>query len=255
MTRKGKIARLPYAIRDELNARLHNGEAGAKLVPWLNELPEVRAVTAREFEGRPVTEQNLSEWKLGGYKDWLCHQETRTWVRRLADESADLEKDAGDYSVADWLSAPLAVALGRWVHEIASGGESDAEERKVLLTVARELTLLRRGDHEEQWLRLARERWETAQKQAGFGNGTPPRALSFSAELLSSAVKAGAAAGRATEPKETPREVKAFNELMEKSPEGEIFDNGRPEVEFSAISPTKSNQIRPNPTKGGETRS
>jgi truncated hemoglobin YjbI len=164
MTRTGKIARLPYStIRDLLNQRLHNGEQGAKLVKWLNGLPEVQEVLTEEFGGRPISEQNLSEWKQGGFDDWLRHQETRAWVRALADESADLEEEAGDFSVADWLSAPLAVVLGRWIHELTAGAQNDPEQRRALLGAAREVNQLRRGDHEEQWLRIERERWQAEQ--------------------------------------------------------------------------------------------
>jgi hypothetical protein len=37
VTRNGKIARLPRAMRDGLNRRLRDGEEGKKLVAWLNE--------------------------------------------------------------------------------------------------------------------------------------------------------------------------------------------------------------------------
>ena len=33
MTRNGKIARLPRALRDELNRRLQDGQPGVRLVP------------------------------------------------------------------------------------------------------------------------------------------------------------------------------------------------------------------------------
>lgn len=165
MTRVGKIARLPYSIRDLLNRRLHNGESGKGLVDWLNGLPKVQEVLAEEFGGRPISEQNLSEWKQGGFEDWLRHQETREWVRTLADESADLEEDAGDVSVADWLSAPLAVALGRWIHELATGAQNDPKQRKGLIALAREVTELRRSDHKAERLRLDRERWEAEQEE------------------------------------------------------------------------------------------
>jgi hypothetical protein len=39
MTRTGKIARLPLAIRWQLNQRLQHGEVGASLLRWLNSLP------------------------------------------------------------------------------------------------------------------------------------------------------------------------------------------------------------------------
>ncbi len=36
MARTGKIARLPRALREELNRHLDEGEAGVDLVAWLN---------------------------------------------------------------------------------------------------------------------------------------------------------------------------------------------------------------------------
>jgi hypothetical protein len=55
------------------------GEQGKRLVAWLNALPEVRAIIATEFGGKPIREQSLSEWRKGGYRDWLapkggCHR-------------------------------------------------------------------------------------------------------------------------------------------------------------------------------------
>jgi len=44
MTRNGKIARLPAAIREELNQRLFDGEPAKPLIEWLNGQPRVQAV-------------------------------------------------------------------------------------------------------------------------------------------------------------------------------------------------------------------
>src|SRR6266446_6933011 len=56
MSHKGKIARLPLAIREQLNRRLQDGEIGRDLVVWLNSAPEVQAVLKAEFGERPVNE-------------------------------------------------------------------------------------------------------------------------------------------------------------------------------------------------------
>ena len=69
MTRTGKIARLPRALREQVNCRLLDGQPGTEIVAWLNELPEVKDTLARDFGGRPVSEQNLTDWKQGGYQD------------------------------------------------------------------------------------------------------------------------------------------------------------------------------------------
>ena len=67
MQRKGKIARLPIALRTELNQRLANNEDGAKLLNWLNAIPGVPAMLATDFAGEPITKQNLYEWRQGGF--------------------------------------------------------------------------------------------------------------------------------------------------------------------------------------------
>jgi hypothetical protein len=68
--RNGRIARLPRAIREELNQRLDEGQSGQSLVAWLNTLPEVISLADAEHDGKPLREQNLSEWRKGGYRDW-----------------------------------------------------------------------------------------------------------------------------------------------------------------------------------------
>ncbi len=43
--RNGKIARLPAALREELNSRLEQSEESPELLQWLNALPQVQEVT------------------------------------------------------------------------------------------------------------------------------------------------------------------------------------------------------------------
>ena len=71
----GKISRLPREIREQLNQRMVGGEPGKRLVIWLNELPAVRALLAAEFDGAAINEQNLTNWKQGGFRDWRMEQE------------------------------------------------------------------------------------------------------------------------------------------------------------------------------------
>lgn len=168
MTRTGKIARLSWSLREELNGRLRDGEPGKKLADWLNSLPAVQEVLRKEFGERLISEQNLSEWKQGGYEEWVRHQETRTWVQELATQAADIREDikeeAGDLSVADLLAAPLAIALGRQLPSLAAKATDDPKQVQKLLDVARELTRLSRDDYSQKCLGFQRERWETELK-------------------------------------------------------------------------------------------
>src|SRR5688572_25597521 len=106
MTRTGKIARLQRDIRNQLNRRIADGEPGIRLVEWLNALESVRQGLAQDFGGREISEQNLSEWKQGGYADWLARQETLACARELAADAGELT-DAAEGSLADHLAMAL----------------------------------------------------------------------------------------------------------------------------------------------------
>jgi len=84
MARIGKIARLPGAVRAQLNTRLQDGGEGKQIVRWLNSLPEVRKVLAKQFEGRPINEPNLTAWRQGGYGEWLLCQDILAHAAELA---------------------------------------------------------------------------------------------------------------------------------------------------------------------------
>ena len=162
ITRNGKIARLPRAVRYELNRRLHDGEQGKKLVTWLNALPEVQAIAAVEFGGRAIREQNLSEWKQGGYRDWLAQQEALEVAERLGEDAAEWNAEGRPPltdTLALWVVARYAVATRRVAE--AEGAES----WRLLRELCDDLVELRRGDHSAERLRMERERmeWERAQ--------------------------------------------------------------------------------------------
>jgi hypothetical protein len=160
MTRNGKIARLPRTIRDELNHRLQDGEQGKNLVPWLNALPEAQAVLAREFGGRNISEQNLSEWKSGGYRDWQAQQDALAQTRELAADAKELT-EATDGRLTDHLATVLAAryaaALLGWNGEV-----SDEFRGKLaaLRCLCQDIVELRRGDHSGARINMEREKLE-----------------------------------------------------------------------------------------------
>jgi hypothetical protein len=158
MSRTGKIARLPHGIRDQLNHRLHDGERGVSLLKWLNGLPEVRQTLAARSDSLPLNETNLSRWKLGGYREWLLHQQALDYVRGLTGDAAELEQAAEQQfteKLALWLAARYAAALIK--------SESDpegpaGEELQSLRSLARDVMELRRGDLSAGRLKIERER-------------------------------------------------------------------------------------------------
>jgi hypothetical protein len=153
MTRTGKIARLPRAVREQLNRRLRDGEQGKRLVAWLKSLPEVQSVLAAEFSGRTLSEQNLSEWKQGGYREWLVHQEAVERASELAASAEELTGAAGALAdhLAVVLTARYAAALAEWDGNPESG---ISRKLRVLRALCQDVVELRRGDHSAARLKI-----------------------------------------------------------------------------------------------------
>jgi hypothetical protein len=158
MTRTGKIARLPRDLREQLNRRLRDGEPGSQLVLWLSSLPEAQAVLTREFAGRAISKQNLSEWKQGGYRDWLARHDALAQVRELVADAGELACATDGALVehlATILAARYAAVLADW------SGEPTAESRRKLRSLrglCQDIVELRRGDHSAARLKIEQER-------------------------------------------------------------------------------------------------
>lgn len=100
--RQGKIARLPYELREELCRRMRDGQSGKTLIAWLVDVaPQL---------GR-VNEQNLTNWRQGGYRDWVAGQARCDEIRKRA-ENIRRDLEAGGYSVLDQQIYELAGSLG-----------------------------------------------------------------------------------------------------------------------------------------------
>ncbi len=162
-TRNGKIARLPLAVREELNRRLSEGEQGNKLVAWLNELPAVQAIVATEFGGKAIREQNLSEWKQRGYRDWLAKQEALEIAERLREDATEWNAEgrgALTDTLAFWLVARYALATRRVAE---TGGR---QGWRLLREMCGDIVELRKGDHTAERLQIERERLELEKEKA-----------------------------------------------------------------------------------------
>ena len=182
-TRKGKIARLPFELRNEVNERLRNGEAGPRLLKWLNGLPAVRSVLDAEFGGERVKEQNLSDWRKGGYGDWLAKKERAEERREQIDwalkatggDAADavslmtasqfvdilsdfdprlvkelIKDDPSQY--AEVLKAFAAMERGRAQRIVASQGDRKLEQNDEKLEIERQVLKLRQLATAEKFL-------------------------------------------------------------------------------------------------------
>ncbi len=120
--RTGKIARCPLHIREQINQRLLDGEPATKIINWLHEQPEVLAVLDRYFREEPISPQNMSEWRAGGYQDWLQRREVLAKTKSNADYAFRLAKEAGG-NISDGAAALLGGMLLEAVEKAAEAGE------------------------------------------------------------------------------------------------------------------------------------
>jgi hypothetical protein len=145
--RNGKIARLPLEIREELNQRLERSEPGPQLLAWLNALKEVKKLLKAEFDGAPISKQNLSEWRKGGFEEWLARQELWAKVQKVEFLAEELDEDRANVladSVATVMAARYAALIADWDGEVDSRFEAKA---RVLNGLCRGVVQLQRGTH------------------------------------------------------------------------------------------------------------
>jgi len=167
MTHKGKIGHLPFEIREELNRRMRDNEPGGQLLAWLNALPVVSAVLAREFGGGIISKQNLYEWRIRGFAEWQVRQETLAQARELVVEATELEA-ATDGKLTDHLATVLASryasALAGWNGEV-----TDEFRRKLraLHGLCQDIVELGRGHHSGARLKMEQDRLECEREKTG----------------------------------------------------------------------------------------
>jgi hypothetical protein len=158
MSRQGKIASLPFRLRKQVNDRLRDGQKAPKILAWLNTEPEAIAVWEEDFEGAPCTEQNLSEWRRGGYRDYLREREKLDHLEALT----DFAREVADRAKGDLADGAAAILTG----QIVSGFEALAEEGGMPLDkAAAAVANLRSGDVAKGRLDLAKEKHRLSEKR------------------------------------------------------------------------------------------
>ena len=151
--RTGKIARLPEAIREKLNHHLKNGVRAKNLVEWLNQIPEVKTILAECFAGKPVREQNISEWRAGGYQDWLEHSESRIRVLEIAKEQEALSGEQSRKVIDRHLEFVLAAELAEELETLHKIKDPDIRWHR-LRKISLELCRLRDAHSRDKVIQL-----------------------------------------------------------------------------------------------------
>jgi hypothetical protein len=155
MARVGKIARLPAELREEVCRRLHDGQTAAAVLGWLHAQPAAVDMLARDFGGEPVSPQNLSEWRAGGFQDWLANRERVDRIRALADAAHSVAA-AGDMQLSE---GAAAIAGGKLLEALESADPEQLDQ--LVLAVAR----LRQGDARRRAIGLAQRRTDQRERE------------------------------------------------------------------------------------------
>lgn len=162
-TRTGKIASLPARIREQVNIRLHDGQKSPKIIAWLHEIPEVLTILDDEWGEEPISAQNISEWRRGGYQDWLARRERVENIKVLSDYSFQLAKNAGT-AISD---AAAAVAGGQILEALEKINASEGAEEKIIgLSLA--IAKLRDGDSKIVRARVSERNADQKDRQLDF---------------------------------------------------------------------------------------
>jgi hypothetical protein len=129
-------------LRERVNLALYHRWTAKKLVKALNDMPEVKAVLAEHFGGRPVSTQNIYEWKWNGYRDWLHRRQILENKRELAADARDLADTAPE--MADSLFGILTLDYAHLMMNRDGDDEAFEKKRKTLSTLSQDIVRLYR---------------------------------------------------------------------------------------------------------------
>lgn len=160
MARQGKIARLPHDLRATVNNRLLNNETAKEILTWLNKEPAAIETWESHFDGNEAIPQNLSEWKKGGYKDWLRKREKVESLKTLSSFCLDAAKAGKD--ISDGAAAIVAGELLQALEEAAH--DEDADLGKLTSAIA----TIRAGNIAQARLDLDKEKHETKREEVAL---------------------------------------------------------------------------------------
>lgn len=157
---KGKIGRQAARIREEVCRRLLDGETGSEILPWLNSLPEVVEELRRHFNGDPITDQNLTNWRQGGYADWLARRERVAKLRAVMESTVEYAR-AGNHAMSEGVAALVAGQMVEVVEEVIDAG-ADLER---MAAVSEVVSKMRRDDHDARRVRNDEAKVEMAREK------------------------------------------------------------------------------------------
>lgn len=92
MARTGKIARLPRTLRDAVNFALRDGASANRVIEMIAHAKANGATNGDQTEIEIPNDQNITNWRDGGYAEWCKEQERLDDMRIKREFALDVVK-------------------------------------------------------------------------------------------------------------------------------------------------------------------
>src|SRR5437016_4838627 len=114
--RNGKVARLPIDLRDQINRMLDDGVPYKAIIEKLGEA------------AKHLNEDNISNWRLGGYQDYLKALAINDRARTQTEAAADVVRENGHLNPSKLQQVCQKMALLQYIETIMEHGEQLAQD-------------------------------------------------------------------------------------------------------------------------------
>ncbi len=117
-----------------------------ELLDWLNALPEVHQVLKVHFDGMPASKQNLSEWRQGGFQEWLLRREFAAQAQAMEESCDEVEAISPPGRMLDAAAMALATRFASLlIHWNGEVDDSTEARGRFLNAVCRSVVSLQRS--------------------------------------------------------------------------------------------------------------
>ena len=114
--RNGKVARLPFELRQQINRMLEDG------------VPYKLIIEKLGTPGKHLNEDNIGNWRLGGFQDHLKTQVINDRARIQLEAAVDVIRDSGHVNLAQLQTVCKEIALTQFIQALIEHGENLASE-------------------------------------------------------------------------------------------------------------------------------
>ena len=114
--RNGKVARLPLALREQINRMLDDGLPYKTIIQELGEA------------GKHLNKDSISNWRLGGYQDHLKAHLVNDRARTQTEAAADVLRDTDFLGPAKLQKVCQEIALLQYLGTLMDHGDQLAQD-------------------------------------------------------------------------------------------------------------------------------